>query len=304
MLAPSRTRRPWHRLSAALAGLLTAFAMGAIGQPPGEVEDPKGGVKKKVVVEDDPVIVKPKGDTGPSTSPDVKLDELARAAEEATHPSIKELYLKHVYPFDRLSQKGGMTRIKPIPVARGERLPPQFGVQEVGRDGRIGDPQGINASEVTKIEYFEELVLAEANAVLAAKPLGTKAGPEGWTALDQLTAAEKVMAAALRFHDYARENPRERPVRKGRGWEIGRASCRERVREVRLLQLKYAVTVSDWLRVREIGSRLMLLYPKDAGVAAEVASARVLEAKRLLASEKHFDHVKARELLDEFEARY
>jgi len=41
-----------------------------------------------------------------------------------------------------------------------------------------------------------------------------------------------------------------------------------------------------------------------ARVAAEVASARVLEAKRLLASEKHFDHVKARELLDEFESRY
>ena len=48
----------------------------------------------------------------------------------------------------------------------------------------------------------------------------------------------------------------------------------------------------------------MLAYPKDATVAAEVAAARVLEAKRLLASEKHFDHVKARELLDEFETRY
>lgn len=304
MTAPSHARRPWHRLTAVFAGLLTAFAVGAIGQPPGEEEDPKGGVKKKVIVEDDPVIVKPKGDTAPSTSPDVRLDELTRGAEEVSHPAIKELYLKYAYPFDRLHTKAGITRIKPIPVARGERLPPQFGIQEVGRDGRIGAAQGVNAAEVTKIEYFEELALADANAVLAAKPYGTKAGPEGWTAADQLAAAERVMAAALRFHDYARENPRERPVRKGRGWDDFRKPLADRLREVRLLQLKYAVTTSDWARLRETSSRLMLLYPKDSGVAADVASARVLEAKRLLASEKHFDHVKARELLDEFEARY
>ena len=84
MTAPSRARRPWARLTAALAGLLTAFAIGAVGQPPGEEEDPKGGVKKKVVVEDDPV-VKPKvGDPGPGTAPDVRLDELARAAATST----------------------------------------------------------------------------------------------------------------------------------------------------------------------------------------------------------------------------
>ena len=68
--------------------------------------------------------------------------------------------------------------------------------------------------------------------------------------------------------------------------------------------MKHAVVTNDWPRLRETSSRLMELYPKDAGVAAEVASARVLEAKRLLDSERHFDHVKAHELLDEFEARY
>ncbi len=305
MTAPSRARRPWHRLTAALAGLLTAFAIGAVGQPPTEEEDPKGGAKKKVVVEDDPVIVKPKGgDTGPGTAPDVRLDELARAAEEATHPSVKELYLRNVVPFDRLTAKKAVSRIKPIPVARGERLPAQFGVQEIRRDGQPGEPQGVNAVDVNGIEYFEEIVLAEANAVLAAKPFGTKTGPDGWTAIDQLNAAERVMAAALRFHDYARENPRERPVRKGKGWDEMRKPLADRLREVRLLQMKNAVATSDWPRLRETSSRLMLLYPKDAGVAAEVASARVLEAKRLLDSERHFDHVQARELLDEFEARY
>ncbi len=292
--------RSWSRVWAAVVGVFTAFALGVVAQPP-EEEDPKGGVKKRVVVEDDPVIVKPKGPgIGPGTAPDARLDELARGVDEVTHAAIKELFQKHVVPFDRLTTKAASARIKPIPVARGERLPLQFGVQELDRDGQVGAPQPINASEVRKLEYFEEIALAEANAVLAAKPFGTANGPQGWTALDQLGAAERLMSAALRFHDYARE----RNIRRGRGWDEMRKPLADRLREVRLLQLKNAVTVADWTRVRETGSRLMLAYPKDGTVAAEVAAARVLEAKRLLASEKHFDHVKAKELLDEFEANY
>ena len=304
MTAPSRARRFAHRLLAAVAGLLTAFAIGAVGQPPGEEEDPKGGVKKKVTVEDDPVVKPKSGDAGVGTSPDVRLDELARGAEEATIPAIKKFYAKYAVPFDRLTAKGEVARIKPIPVPRGERLPTQFGVQILRDNGQVGEVQGVNASEVSKVEYYEEIVLAEAKAVLEQKPYGTKASTETWTSQDQLTAAERVVAAALRFHDYARENPRDRPIRKGKGWEDFRKPLVESLREMRLAQLRNAVTASDWTRMRETGSRLMLLYPKDNGVAEEVAAARVLEAKRLLASEKHFDHVKARELLDEFEARY
>lgn len=299
----SRVRRSWLRAAAAVAGLLAACALGAIAQPPAEEEDPKGGVKKRVVVDDDPV-VKPKGpDAGPGTAPDVRLDELARGADEATHAAIKELFQKHVVPFDRLTlttKNAPSVRIKPIPVARGEKLPPQFGVQELDRDGQFGPPQAVNAAVVQRVESFEELALAEANAVLAAKPLGSVNGPQGWTAPDQLAAAERLLGAALRFHDYARE----RNIRKGRGWDDVRKPLADRLREVRLLQLDNSVTIADWQRVRENGSRLMLAYPKDAAVAAKVAAARVLEAKRLLASDKHFHHVKAKDLLDEFEANY
>ncbi len=300
-----RARR-WHRYWAALVGVLSAFALGAIGQPPREEEDPKAGVKKKIAVDDDPVVVKPKGpDSVPSpgvnTPPDARLDELIRGAEEVTHPLLKTLFLNSAFPHDRLTtSKGAGSFIKPIPVARGERLPAQFGVVEIGRDGKVGATHAVNAADVKKIDYFEETALADANAVLALKPFGTGAGPDGWTAADQLAGAERVLAAVLRFHDYARE----RNIRKGRGWDEIRKPLADRLREVRLLQLKNAVTVSDWPRVRAAGTLLMVAYPKDAGVAEEVASARALEARRLLASERHFDHVKAKELLDEYEARY
>ncbi|VTR94295.1 Extracellular solute-binding protein family 5 OS=Thermoanaerobacter italicus (strain DSM 9252 / Ab9) GN=Thit_0815 PE=4 SV=1: SBP_bac_5 [Gemmata massiliana] len=296
MSDPARPCRSWHRVSAALVGLLTAFALGVLAQPPVEEEDPKAGVKKRIKVEDDPV-AKPVGGAG--ATPDARLDELARAAEESTNPAVKELLLKHVVPFDRLTTKA-VVRIKPIPIARGERFPAQFGIQELDREGNFTAPQAVNTVEMKRIDYFEEIVLAEVNQVLAVKPLGATNGQQGWTAIEQIGAAERLLSAALRFHDFAREHN----IRRGRGWDEVRKPLVERVREVRLLQLKNAVNANDWLRVREYGSRLILVYPKDAEVAAEVATARVLESKRLLTSEKHFDHVKARELLDEFEASF
>lgn len=297
MFIPSPARRSWTRLGIALAGVLTAFAIGAIGQPPGEEqEDPGGGIKKKVIVEDDP---KPK-EVGPTTAPDVRLDELVRGAEESTHATVKDLFLRNAIPYDRLTLKAGPMRIKPIPLARGIRLPSPFGIQELGPGGKLNPTEAVNAADVRKIEYFEEITLAESNVLLGFKPNGNVGGPEGLTVPMQLLAAERVMSATLRYHDYARE----RNLRTGRGWDDLRKPLVDRLREVRLLQLKYAVQSGDWIAVRETGSRLMLAYPKDAGVAAEVASARVLEAKRLLASEKHADHIKARELLDEFETRY
>ncbi|MBM3982394.1 MAG: hypothetical protein FJ304_19420 [Planctomycetes bacterium] len=305
MLAPARAR--WPRLFALAAGVFTACALGAVGQPPPEEEDPKGGVKKKVVVDDDPVIVKPKGpDAGPGSPPDVRLDELARAAEGTAHAALKALYQKNLYPHDRLTTKGGVARIKPIPLAArgGDRLPAAFGIQELGADGQVGEVQGVNLADVRRIDHFEELVLLDASALLNMKPLGTGNAPEVWAPFEQLGAAETLMGAGLRYHDYARE----RNIRKGRGWDEIRKPLADQLRGVRLEQLKLAVKEAeisaDWSRVREAGSRLMQAYPKDAAVAADVASARVLEAKRLLASAKHFDHVRAKELLDEFEARY
>lgn len=307
MLARSRARH-WRRLSAAVAGLLTAFALGAVGQPPIVEEEDKGFDRKKLKrfpVEEDPVVAGPKvSDVTFGNPPDLKLDELARAAAEAKHPALKDLFAKHTFPFDRISAKGAPGRIKPLPVFRNEKYPNPFGVQELGSEGQLGAPVGITVPDVQKIEHFEELVLKAANDLLGLKPFGIGAASANWTIPDQLSAAEKLMAAALRFHDYGRENPRDRPVRRGRGWDDVRKPLADRLREVRLLLLKNAVTVGDWEKVRETGSQLMAAYPKDPTVAAEVASARVLEATRLLASEKHFDHVKAKDLLDEFEARY
>lgn len=301
-----RSRARCHALTAAVVGLLTAFALVAVGQPPIVEEEVKGFDRSKLKrfpVEDDPVTDKRPVDAVLGTPPDAKLEELARAAEDAKYPQFKDLYAKHTYPFDRMTIKGVPTHIRPIPVGRREPLPPVFGIQEITAEGRISPPVGITFNDASKVEYFEDIALKAANDLLVMKPFGTgAAGP--WTAAEQLDAAEKVLAAALRFHDYGRENPRERPVRKGRGWDEVRKPLYDRLREVRLLALKNAVTINDSNRSRDLTRKLSAAYPNDAGVAAEVAKASVVEADRLLKSEDHRDHVSAKSLLDEFESRY
>jgi ABC-type transport system substrate-binding protein len=306
MVARSRAR--FRPLAAALAGLLSAFALGALAQPPVVEEEVKGFDKaklKRIAVEDDPITEKKAADAVFGSPPDAKLDELARAAEDAKFAPIKDLYVKHTFPFDRMTVKGVPTKIRPIPVyVKREPLPPVFGIQEIDAEGRVSPPVGLTFNDASKVEYFEELALTAARDLLKMKPAGTGAAGPGWSAVDQYEAAEKVLAAALRFHDYGVENPRERPVRKGRGWADLRKPLADELRDVRLKLLKNAVTVGDWDRAGDARRRLAAAYPNDPGITAEVAKASVLEADQLLKSAEHRDHVRAKSLLDEFEGRY
>lgn len=285
----------WSRWAVGLGGLL-ALVWGAAGQFPPEEEDPQGGVKKRIIVDDDDPN-NPGATVG--TPPHLRLDELLYAAQEAKHPVIKELYQKHTVPFDRLYTKGGKGAIRPIEHARGGPIP-EMTVILLNADGQEIGQALVNSNIVRRVDYFEEIVVTEANKLLSYKPLGTTPGPDGLTATDQVAAAEKLLAAAVRFHDFSRE----RLIRKGKGWDEIRKPLADRLREVRLLQLKTALAANDWPTVREVSQRLLRAYPRDPVVAAEVATARIGEAQRLLASDQPTEHVKAREILDEFEARY
>src|SRR5690242_15196547 len=104
---------------AALALFLSAAALVGFAQPP-EVEDPNGKVRKKIVVDDDPVSGKKGQDAPTGNPPDVKLDELVRASEDARTPALKTLYLKYAIPSDRVNQPSGGLQVKPIPIRRNE----------------------------------------------------------------------------------------------------------------------------------------------------------------------------------------
>lgn len=289
--------------------LLAIAALVGMAQPPKEKEparksagieeeDPRGRVKKKIVVDDDPVIRKA-AEAPVGSPPHVRLDELVRAGEEARDPALKALFAKHAVPFDRVVERSGAYRAQPVPVLKAE-WPDEVGLAPLDGSGRPQEIRAVKTADVRVIEYYEAMVLADAENLV--KQMG-----EGPSALDSLAAAEKLLGAALRFHEYARERSypdRKLPIRSGKGWDELRTSLTGKLRTVRLDHLRAALAAKDNARIRELSTRLMNAYPKDAGVAKEVAVARIGEVERLLQSGNHGDNVRAKELLDELEAKY
>lgn len=295
--APAR-RLPLAKVAAFLLLLGCAAVAGLAAQPPQEVEDPNGRVKKKIVVDDDAVVL-PKGATATPTgsSPDVRLDELARAADEARVPALQAVLAKHTVPFDLIVLTGGGTlRVQPVPVFKTEwPRGPDAGaeVRVIDEAGKIRETRRVNVVDIRSIEHFEHLVLAEADKLIKQKV-------EAALVAEYTATAEKLFAAGLRYHDYAKEVKQ----RRGKGWDDTREPLATRLRGVRLDLLRGAIAAGDALRVRDVSTRLMNAYPNDSGVAQAVAVARVGEAERLLASGTHLDHLRAKELLDEFESRF
>jgi len=279
------------RLTAAgLAFGLALLVTASPAQPP-EVEDVKPKLKKIVV--DDPDPPPPRGTpAGPAGDPSVKLDELVAAAKAAQNPAIKAALEKYVVPFDRLQVGGGPVRVKPIPVHRGGGLPAQFGVQELSPAGVPGENKNVAKAEVKRLDHFEELVLTEADLWL--KRAG---GPDNGLPPEYVAAAEKLLAAALRYHDYAKANN----LRTGKAWDEVRRPLFEKLKEARVRDLRQATAAGEWARVRDAAGRMLAAYPNDPVMAKEAAEASVAQAERLLKTKQFADQVAARELLDDIE---
>jgi ABC-type oligopeptide transport system substrate-binding subunit len=275
-------------LAFGLAILVTASA-----QPP-EVEDVKPKLKKIVV--DDPEPLPPSGaPAGPSGDPSVRLDEVAAAAKAASNPALKAALEKYVVPFDKLIIAGGSVRVKPIPVHKSGGLPAEFGVQELGPTGAPAANKNVAKAEVKRIDHFEELAVIEADLWL--KRAG---GPDNGPPPEYVAAAERLLAAALRYHDFAKANN----LRTGKQWDDVRRPLFEKLKEARVRELRQATAAGEWARVRDAAGRMLAAYPNDPVMAKEAAEARVAEAERLMKTKQFADQVTARELLDDFEARF
>ncbi|HUR52858.1 MAG TPA: ABC transporter substrate-binding protein [Gemmataceae bacterium] len=307
------------RLFALAAFLLSASLMAVSAQPPKkggeeeedpkakqtkkdvkvEEEDTKGTVKKKIVVDDGGDTTKKAVPVG--SPPDVRLDELIRAAAATKNATYKKLYTQFAVPFDRFTDtKGGVSRIKPVPLHRTDRFPANFGVIELDAGNNPKESRNVAAGEVRRIDAFEEVAVAEVDQLLKYKPLGLAAGPDGLAAEDQLATGETILAAVVRFHEFARDAGK----RTGKNWEAPRQALADKLREVRITQLQRATLANDWAKARAFGTNLLNNYPKNNDVMTAVAAARVTEAELLMKSTNHVDFVRAKELLDEFEARF
>jgi ABC-type transport system substrate-binding protein len=291
MTAPHHPHQAPRRLAVLVAFLAAAGAV--VSAPPADQEDPKGGVKKKVVVEGD-VDYQPK--VRLVTAPDVRLDELALAAFQTTNKDLKALYTRFAVPHDQLTEKSGATpRIRPFSLLWGKDTFPKdkaFNVTELDASGRPTETRPAIIAEIRQLDSYEQLVAAAVDQLLKQKPAGV-------TIEEQLTAADKLVAAALRFHDYARA----KNIRQGKSWESVRPPLVDTQKTVWLQQMKAAVTATDWPKVGEVSGKLLTNYSGDPAVAREVSTARVGAVKQLMQAKTHANMVRAREMLDELEAK-
>ncbi len=283
--------------TATLVALLTGMALVSVAQPPVEEEEAntKGSVKKRIVIEDDGFTLPKSGAIPAGNPPDSKLDELTRAADEARTAPLKALFLSYVVPFDKMIEASGSTRVKPISYRREEWPKDQQAVSVVPLDSnnKPRDARVLQVSSIRGTEHFESMILAAVEELL-------KQPANAPVSSDNYDASEKLLSAALRFHDYARE----RQIRKGKSWDELADPLKARLREIRLEVFRSAIAKDDTARARDAANRLMAAYPKDASIAREVATARINEATRLLGSASHADHLRARALLDDFESRF
>src|SRR5581483_7728048 len=228
--------------------------------------------------------------------PDVRLDELALAAVQATNPVLKDLYARFAVPHDLLTEKGGATpRVRPFMYLWGKDAFPRdkaFYVTEVDVAGRNGETRLAVVADIRQLDPYEHLVSVAVDQLL-------KQRPDKVTAEEALAAADKLTTAALRFHDYARA----KDIRRGKSWDALRPPLVGLQKSAWLQQLKSAVAAPDLPKVAEVSGKLLMNYSTDPAVAAEVSKARISAIDQLMQTKSHANMIKARELLDELEAR-
>lgn len=308
--------RTWLTRSLAPAGVALALGLAASGlaQPrPGPAAPPPAGkaggydeqedpnppkVRKKVAVEGEgpPPVTVPKGAFY------VRIEDLARAAAEAKDPAVRDLLTRYVVAFDRFTDTNdNVIRVLPIPIHRSEKFPDRFGIFELSAENAPRLLRGMNLSAVKKVEHFEELAAAEVERLTDLTP-GLRENP--YVAADpaeRLAAAERLLADVIWFHDGARDQNK----RRGAGWEPVELKLADKLAAVRAKRLKLAAERKDWATVRQLGSRMAVLYPNNLKLLQDVYSARLAEAEAVVrASDQPADLERARDLLGEFEGKF
>lgn len=293
MPVPNHVRRAARRLAVLVAFLGAAGVVASAPPPPDDEEAKPKGAVKKVVVDGD---VEYRARAGVQAAPDARLDELAIAAVQTSNPALKAIYQRFAVPHDQLTEKSGATpRIRPFQLLWGKDNFPRdkaFNVTELDAAGKATDTRPAIVAEVRQLDSYEQLVAAAAEQLI-------KQRPEKVTAEEAFVAAEKLVAAGLRFHDYARA----KNIRQGKNWDAVRPPLVDLQKTIWLQQMKTASGVPDWNKVGEISGKLLTNFSADPAVAGEVSKVRVTAVDQLLQTKTHTNMIRAREMLDELEAK-
>ncbi len=244
--------------------------------PPGAKADGPGKEpKKRTEEEDDTPPKNPKvqrvEDEDPKARPPAKVSDapeidLLHASRQAGHPAVRKLFRELAVPHDVVYYKtftGVVNQdrkrednVEPIPefIPDVREYKGSLTLTRFDSDWNPLKPTTPSTASISSILPYERLVLD------AVKEFHGKRFKD-LTRREQLVAAEQALAAAVRFHESAKQSVH----RKGDGWEPLENELRKFLLDVRIEQLNELAEAKDWDQAFALTRRLAAAYtsPED-----------------------------------------
>jgi ABC-type transport system substrate-binding protein len=225
-------------------------------KPPFEEEEAPNKQKPRKppprVVDDEPTPAKPADKRTAQT-----IAVLVETAKQPDVPKeIRGLFDRLKMPFDRITLAGREKIVGPIApyLGSGGSDPKTISIQFLELDkGTLAAPHSVPRAEINGVEYYEKIVLERAKEFLQGSRLSE--GPEARTPtgrLQKLQAAEKLLAAVVRFHESARESGQ----REGAGWDGLRTRLSEQLLAVQIEELNVLAELANWADAFALADRL------------------------------------------------
>jgi peptide/nickel transport system substrate-binding protein len=274
MLKQNLRRFSLHRVRLVLLSLAVLAVWWTVSQSPGQ--EP---AKKPPVEEEDPV-KRPGGKPPPLEADVAPPTDLLLEAVRATNPEIKDLFRRMAVPHDTIVlQNGRKLKVAPVIYYLGPNstFVGQLNLKPFDDDWKVGNPVSTARRDIKSASHYEQSAVAAVDEFLqAAEPR------KSLTPLQRLDAAEKVLAAALRFH---RPAP-DRRAREGGRWKEVETALFDRLQAVRLDRLHEMVISGAWEDALAWGDQLTRVY-SDAKVHERIVQELAKPVERSLRQERY-----------------
>ncbi|MFN4259020.1 MAG: ABC transporter substrate-binding protein [Gemmataceae bacterium] len=259
------------------------------GAPIQEVEEKEPPKPKKLIIDEEPNFQT----TAPPTAR--SATDLAKEAEKATHPAVKDLFQSLQEPHDRLIRSNGSTtNVAPFSLLwNKETFPDTIRVIPFDKSWKPENSVPISKNAIARIEPYEDIALSKVNDFLT--------GNVNLSRLELTRQAEKVLVTVLRFHQAQRELNK----RSGSSWDQVQQRLQDRLRDVQLEQLRVFLETRSWDDAWLLAERLRETYPDQPAVGQAIVHARLAYLEQVeLAKGRDADYLRVRELLEQLEADF
>ncbi|NBO92651.1 MAG: ABC transporter substrate-binding protein [Planctomycetia bacterium] len=233
-----------------------------------EEEEERPGKAKVLDVDDD---------SKQQPAPRTGAVDLAKAAREVRHPSVKALFTSLAVPSDRMSVQlvlgtgqGGVKptpsrmRVQPLPLyaPNPKELKGTIVIRQIDSDGNtVGEELKLDASRITELTYHERFAVDSVREFVD-EPLW-KLAPSNvryLKRLDQLVAAEQALSAVARWHQSAGE----RGIRPGAAWSELETLLRSTLADVLVMELGILAESRAWDESFAVTNRISELAPRPS----------------------------------------